>query len=61
MLHRFESVGFEVIRFTGYFGHPYYRRLPPLEWLERIKSRYLVRHPIPQLCSYTTLVLRKPA
>lgn len=61
MIARFESLGYEVIEYTGYYGHGYYtQRLPWLDRIERIKSRYLLHHPIPQLCSYATLVLRKP-
>jgi SAM-dependent methyltransferase len=61
MIARFESLGYEVIEYTGYFGHEYYmKRLPWLHRIEELKSRFLVRHPVPQFCSYATLVLRKP-
>jgi hypothetical protein len=60
MLERFQSLGFEILNFTGYFGHYYYFRLPWIYRLERIKSRYLLKHPVPQLCCYATVVLRKP-
>jgi hypothetical protein len=61
MLQRFSDIGFEVLSYTGYFGHGYYRkRLSFLEPLEVAKAAYLVQHPVPQLCSYATLVLRKP-
>jgi SAM-dependent methyltransferase len=61
MIRRFADLGFEVVRYTGYFGHAYYRqKLSVLEPLEKLKSRLLLRHPVPQLCSYATLVLRKP-
>ncbi len=61
MISDFESLGFEVLEYTGYFGHGYYRlRLPFLEPLEKLKTRLLVDHPVPQLCSYATLVMRKP-
>jgi SAM-dependent methyltransferase len=61
MIRRFEMLGFEVIRYNGYFGHQYYRpRLPWLQRMEDWKSRLLLKHPVPQLCSYAMLVLRKP-
>jgi 2-polyprenyl-3-methyl-5-hydroxy-6-metoxy-1,4-benzoquinol methylase len=60
MIRRFKNVGFEVLRYDGYFGHPYYKRIPLLHNLEAFKSRHLLRHPIPQLCSYATILLRKP-
>lgn len=61
MVSGFENLGFQVLNYTGYFGHPYYRsRMPWLDRLETLKTRALVNHPVPQLCSYATLVLRKP-
>jgi SAM-dependent methyltransferase len=60
MIERFQSLGFEVINFTGHFGHHYYIRWPPIYRLEKMKSRYLLKHPIPQLSAYATVVLRKP-
>jgi 2-polyprenyl-3-methyl-5-hydroxy-6-metoxy-1,4-benzoquinol methylase len=60
MIRRFEDLGFEVIRYTGYFGHSYYRSLPLLDRTEALKTRLLLKLPVPQLCSYSTLVLRKP-
>lgn len=61
MCHRFESVGYEVLAYAGYFGHPYYKRVPVLDVMERLKSRALLQWPITALCSYATLVLQKPA
>jgi SAM-dependent methyltransferase len=61
MIRGFEKMGFEVIDYTGYFGHDYYLKLPWLHRLEARKSRLLLRHPIPELCSYATFVLRKAA
>lgn len=61
MIKRFEELGFEVLQYTGYFGHRYYEhRLSWLHNIEMLKSKVLLRHPIPQLCSYASLVLRKP-
>jgi SAM-dependent methyltransferase len=61
MIRRFEQIGFEVIRYTGYFGHYYYsKRLPWLQPLEDLKAGLLLKYPVPQLCSYATLILRKP-
>lgn len=61
MIRRFENLGFEVVSYTGYFGHGYYRkRMPALQHLENLKSKLLVKYPVPLLCSYSTLILRKP-
>jgi len=61
MIDRFHSLGFEILEYTGGFGHPYYhRRLPLLGRMEEWKTRYLLNHPVPQLCSYATIILRRP-
>lgn len=60
MIRRFQALGFEIVRYTGYFGHAYYKGLPLLDRLEAWKSRQLLQHPIPQLCAYATVVVRKP-
>ena len=59
MLKRFESLGFEVLDYRGYFGHGYYTRVPLLNKLEGIKARLLLSNPIPALCSYGMLIARK--
>jgi len=61
MLRRFEGLGYDVVAYDGYYGHGYYqRRLGTLHRLEQVKARILVSHPLPILCSYATVVLRKP-
>jgi hypothetical protein len=60
MIRRFENIGFEVITYTGYFGHNYYLKIPFLHHLEMRKAEALVKYPISMLCTYSTLVLRKP-
>jgi SAM-dependent methyltransferase len=58
---RFNSIGFEVEKYIGFFGHGgYYRKVPPLRWMHLRKARWLMAHPIPHLTSFTFLVLRKP-
>ena len=58
---RFERLGFEILEYRGFFGHRYYeRRLSPLHRAELMKERWLLRHPIPQLTAYATVVLRRP-
>lgn len=57
---RFESLGFDVLQYTGYFGHLYYKnRLQPLHWLEQRKSALLLRMPSAHLTAYASVVLRK--
>jgi hypothetical protein len=59
-LKRIENLGFEIEVARGYFGHSYYKRVGPLNALEIRKSAWLVDHPIPTLCSFSLLLLRKP-
>lgn len=60
MLARIEALGFDVLQYTGYFGHTYYRRrLPVLHDLEERKAAWLSKHPHPLLTSYAWVVLRK--
>jgi 2-polyprenyl-3-methyl-5-hydroxy-6-metoxy-1,4-benzoquinol methylase len=61
MLARFQAMGYEIVSYTGYFGHGYYtNRLPWLHRVERVKTGLLLKHPVPELCSYAMFVLRKP-
>ncbi len=59
-IRNFEAIGYDVLSYTGYFGHYYYKgRLPLLDRLEALKSQALLSHPIPQLCAFATVVLRR--
>ncbi len=58
-LARLRAAGFDVERYRGYFGHDYYTPIAPLQGLEAAKSRFLVRHPVPQLTSYAMVVVRR--
>ncbi len=62
-IRRLRRLGYEVVEYRGYFGHPYYDRpaLKPLRALEDAKAAWLCRHPIPALTSYAVVILRKPA
>ncbi len=59
---RLAAIGYEVVEYRGYYGHPYYNRplLQPVRALEEAKSAWLVRHPIAALTSYAVVILRKP-
>lgn len=56
---RLKSVGFDILFYTGYFGHSYYERIAPLRHLEKIKTRALLKSPNPYLCSYAHVLLKK--
>lgn len=56
------SIGYDIERFTGYFGHYYYAaKLGPLHTAEMLKTQALVKRPNAHLCAYGVLELRKPA
>ena len=57
---RFESVGFEVDEYVGYFGHSYYDRYRPLRAAMEWTADALVRRPVPLLTSYAWISLRRP-
>ena len=59
---RLTHLGYEILEYRGYFGHPYYNRaaLRPLRALEESKAEWLCRHPVPALTSYAVVILRKP-
>ena len=57
---RFESLGYDILEYTGYFGHSnYYRRLPPLQKASQALSGFLLKHPLSSLTSFAYLVIRK--
>ena len=56
---RFHSTGFEVVTWVGGFGHPYYRRLPALDALERRKSDLLIKRRLAHFSAFAIVVLRR--
>lgn len=58
-LSRLRSAGFEIVDYTGFFGHHYYRRLPPLERAEQAVAHALARRPLPTVTSYAQVLLRR--
>jgi SAM-dependent methyltransferase len=57
---RFESVGFTVDEYVGFFGHGCYHPVPRLQRLEDRWSKFLVTHPVPWLTSFAWVRLRRP-
>jgi len=58
-INRFKRVGFKVTCYTGYFGHSYYQKFKLLNFLEQLKTRFLLKNPTPYLCSYAHLLIKK--
>jgi SAM-dependent methyltransferase len=59
-LARMRSTGFALERYTGYFGHAFYRRIKPLAAAERAFTGVMLEHPQPALTSFALVVLRRP-
>ncbi len=59
-LQRFARLGYEVLEYRGYFGHPYFEAFPALDRLERRMATRLLARPRPLLTSYAFVALRKP-
>jgi SAM-dependent methyltransferase len=59
-LARLEDVGFEVVAYTGYFGHGYYLNLGRLHRIEQAKARVLIDRHALNLTSYALVLLRRP-
>lgn len=58
-IRRFENLNFEVLSYTGFFGHSYYDRVKILKELERLKTNFLLKHPNPYFCSYSQILIKK--
>ncbi len=59
-IRKFMSVGFEVVEYAGFYGHPgYYQKIGILKKLHEIKTRYLLKKPNPCFTSYAYVVLKK--
>jgi len=59
-IKRFEALGYRVSEYIGFFGHDgYYTKLPTFLKIHQAFSSWLVRHPIPVLCSFAFVLLQK--
>jgi 2-polyprenyl-3-methyl-5-hydroxy-6-metoxy-1,4-benzoquinol methylase len=59
-LSKFNSLGFRVEEYIGFFGTPgYFRRIKQLNLLDEWVSSILIKYPNPLITSYAHVVLRK--
>jgi hypothetical protein len=56
----FQTLGYEIKQYWGFYGHQYYRRIPVLRTMQKRLIEWLAQHPIPQMTSFAFLVLQKP-
>ena len=59
-VQRFESLGYEVKKYSGFFGHePYYRKIPFIHYLHLKVCNYLYKHPVVMLTSFAQVILMR--
>lgn len=58
-IDKFESLGYSIEEYVGFYGHPYYKKLPPLNKLANSVAGFLEKNPNPLLTTYAYVVLRK--
>ena len=56
---KFESLGNSIEEYVGFYGHPYYKKLPPLDKIANFVANYLAKKPNPLLTTYAYVILRK--
>ncbi len=60
-VRRFTHLGYEVVEYRAFLGHPeYYKRLPLIQKIHNAKTEFLLKHPHPFFTSYAYVLLRKP-
>lgn len=59
ILKQYSEIGYDLISYTGYFGHAYYHKIKPLNFLEELKASWLLKNPLPSLTSYACIILKK--
>jgi SAM-dependent methyltransferase len=59
-VRRFQSVGYDIDQYRGFFGYYYYSKFGPLGKLHQKKTDWLLRNPYPLFTSLAYLVLTKP-
>jgi 2-polyprenyl-3-methyl-5-hydroxy-6-metoxy-1,4-benzoquinol methylase len=61
-IRKFVEVGYRVEEYIGYYGHHgYYSKVKPLVRVHDWVSSTLIKHPLPLLTSYATVLLSKAA
>jgi len=60
-LARLRALGYEIDRYVGFFGHGFYRGVPPLNALQRRTTETMLRHPRPAFTTFALVVVKRPA
>ncbi|GIX17753.1 MAG: hypothetical protein KatS3mg119_1939 [Rhodothalassiaceae bacterium] len=60
-ISRLRGIGYEIVEYTGYFGHEgYYNRFPVILNVHKKIVGYLLQSEIPQLTSFAQVILMRP-
>ena len=57
---RLQAMGYEVLEYSGFFGHGYYDRMPLMREVQGMVKEYLVKNPVSYFTSFAWVVLRRP-
>jgi SAM-dependent methyltransferase len=58
-IRRLQNIGYAIQQYIGFFGHGYYEEYGPIQWIHEKESNMLLKHPNPNLTSYTFLMLAR--
>lgn len=58
-IRKFESLGFKVEEYIGFFGHEYYKKVKPLHKAHEWLASTLIKYPLPWLTSFAYVVMTR--
>ena len=58
-INRFQELGYDIIEYTGLYGHDYYKRFSVIQSIHNMKVNYLLRNPNPFFTNFSMVVLSK--
>ena len=58
-LRLLQSIGYRIEAYTGFFGHNYFKNIRLFNWFNKKLTSFLLNHPVPQLTSYSYMLLTK--
>ena len=59
-IKKLTDIGYQIVKYIGFFGHDYYGDLPVISQLETLKTTLLLKYPNPLFTSYSLMLLQKP-
>jgi len=58
-IKKFEKLGYAVDEYVGFYGHPYYKKIPALQKVVDSIAAFMQKNPNPFLTTYSYVILRK--